>query len=168
MKRKKFKETNKIFTFTTLFYTKQWPMQKPLLAQFAKPIFMVWPEMLSSYMPATMFYNNYESECDFCIICTSRELKKRTRNSCPADSTRTEIPDIDGHTKLKQVVSTLSIKTCDLSTLAKCTLCPVLRDEIQIPDFMYSNTPCVTSSRKETKPITLVRPLPSTSCSSIR
>lgn len=46
-------------------------MQRPLLAQLAKPIFMIWPEMLSSYMPATMFYNNYDSECDFCIICTT-------------------------------------------------------------------------------------------------
>ena len=34
--------------------------------------------------------------------------------------------------------------------------------------FMYSNTLCVISSRKDTKPMTLVRPLPSTSCSSIR
>lgn len=34
--------------------------------------------------------------------------------------------------------------------------------------FMYSSTSWVIPSRKETKPMTLVRPLPSTSCSSIR
>lgn len=33
---------------------------------------------------------------------------------------------------------------------------------------MYSRTLCLISSRKESKPMTLVKPLPSTSCSSIR
>lgn len=60
----------------------------------------------------------------------------------------------------------------NIRTFSECIVAFQFPHHERIPSnavyFKYSKTLCLTSSRKETKPMTLVRPLPSTSCSSIR